>query len=657
MSDEPLWTDLATSNLPLLGKKYYVLSTNSTSTRALTLLDSAVDAMLTEGETTTLTIGSKTYEVSVNFIGSTPEVKLEINGEVTNSLLETETQKLSDGAYIGIKDIMYTSKDTGVSKVEFSIGTGKLKLTNNTDVELNDNSISGLKVLFSETTSNYLADIKLIWNAKDDSFVAEGSELVMPGFEIIKLSWGGIVSPAEEEILVEGDGDNSIALKDFPLKDGPAKINILYWNDSQYVEVGKDTNDLLRTPGGTENGVDLENGTFTNITFDTDTDDQFVMSWNDTANSESYLARISNIKTDSGTEKATLQVYKAGAWSDAKVDATNGTTVTIGNAEVKIGYIDDSTNTVVVNPSGTGVKFSTLFSKEGLLVYLPWINISRVVSNGTSSQGSTAAICLLNATTLRRRGSEGQLGTSITLVNSSGTSHQITCTDMNSTSSYNIMFFEEDKDNNVGKGVAFNVTTAGTTTGADAYTSDVVGESNYLGTSTGFYEIGSSDVHRGFVYSALATEFLWDKSADQYKLKIIYHGDEVYGQVAIAAPETTITPGSTGTGGQVLVVKDSELSSVKDKNLFVVGGSCINSVAAKLLGSDTPICTEAFTEKTGVGAGQYIIKTVASPENAQKIAMLVAGYEAADTKNAVAKAIEGVSSDKDTSQVYPITSA
>ena len=76
-----------------------------------------------------------------------------------------------------------------------------------------------------------------------------------------------------------------------------------------------------------------------------------------------------------------------------------------------------------------------------------------------------------------------------------------------------------------------------------------------------------------------------------------------------------------------------------------------------MLGSDTPICTEAFTEKTGVGAGQYIIKTVASPENAQKIAMLVAGYEAADTKNAVAKAIEGVSSDKDTSQVYPITSA
>ena len=65
-----------------------------------------------------------------------------------------------------------------------------------------------------------------------------------------------------------------------------------------------------------------------------------------------------------------------------------------------------------------------------------------------------------------------------------------------------------------------------------------------------------------------------------------------------------------------------------------------------------------FTEKTGVGAGQYIIKTVASPYAATdsgKIAMLVAGYDAPDTVNAVAKALEGVDSTVDTEQVYPIT--
>jgi len=93
--------------------------------------------------------------------------------------------------------------------------------------------------------------------------------------------------------------------------------------------------------------------------------------------------------------------------------------------------------------------------------------------------------------------------------------------------------------------------------------------------------------------------------------------------------------------------------------LIVVGGSCINTAAAKILGSETPLCTSAFTEKTTVGAGQYIIKTVASPYAAAdsgKVAMLVAGYEAAETKLAVAKALEGAASDVDTSQVYPITS-
>ena len=119
-----------------------------------------------------------------------------------------------------------------------------------------------------------------------------------------------------------------------------------------------------------------------------------------------------------------------------------------------------------------------------------------------------------------------------------------------------------------------------------------------------------------------------------------------------------ITPGSTGVaGGQISIVKDSEVSSVSGKNLVVVGGSCINTVAAKILGSTTPICTADFTTKTGVGAGQYIIKTVESPYNSDKVAMLVAGYAAADTVNAVDKALEGATSDSGTEQVYPIVSA
>ena len=147
--------------------------------------------------------------------------------------------------------------------------------------------------------------------------------------------------------------------------------------------------------------------------------------------------------------------------------------------------------------------------------------------------------------------------------------------------------------------------------------------------------------------------------SDQKTATISYPDEQVYAQIYIAENSAVITPGviSGGGGGQVLIVKDSEMSAVAGKNLIVVGGSCINTAAAKILGSDSPLCGSAFTDATDVGPTQYLIKTVQSPWSADKVAMLVAGYEAGDTVNAVRKAMEGATSDVDTEQVYPIVSA
>lgn len=110
-SSQPLLMDLASSEIPLMGKNYYVLSNGTSGANlVMTLLDSAQTAVLNEGETTTLMVGTTPYEVSLAFISSS-EVKLTINGETTNTLAETETYKLNDGAYIGVKDILYDAKE------------------------------------------------------------------------------------------------------------------------------------------------------------------------------------------------------------------------------------------------------------------------------------------------------------------------------------------------------------------------------------------------------------------------------------------------------------------------------------------------------------------------------------------------------------------
>ena len=116
-----------------------------------------------------------------------------------------------------------------------------------------------------------------------------------------------------------------------------------------------------------------------------------------------------------------------------------------------------------------------------------------------------------------------------------------------------------------------------------------------------------------------------------------------------------ISTGSTTAGATELgavTVDDSEVASVAGKNLVVVGGSCINSVAADLLGG--ALCGANFEQKTGAGSGSFVIQTFS--RSGGKVATLVAGYNAADTTNA-AKYLTTQSVDTTVGKTYVGTSA
>lgn len=121
--------------------------------------------------------------------------------------------------------------------------------------------------------------------------------------------------------------------------------------------------------------------------------------------------------------------------------------------------------------------------------------------------------------------------------------------------------------------------------------------------------------------------------SDQPSATISYPDEQIYAQIYIAEENANIVAGQTTTSGGVqlgeVIVKDSEVSSVSTKNLVIVGGSCINSAAANVLGG--AYCGAAFTEATGVGSGQYLIKGVSDAYTTGKLALVVAGYEATET--------------------------
>jgi hypothetical protein len=563
MTDQPLWENLATSNLPILGKSYYVLSNSSAVGDSLTLLDSANSLVVSEGETATVQVGDKSYEVSTSYVGS-DSVKLIINGQVSNSLKEGATQKLADGSYVGIKDIMYSAKDTGVSKVELSIGKGKLVINDGSEVEMNDDTISGLEGTIGNTSTK-LTSITLTWNTEDDMFATADSTITMPGFEAIKLSFGGLNLPAEETIAVDVDGDDSIVLKDFPLKDSTETINVLYHNGTNYVGIGKDAENKLIT-----SATDA-------LTFDGDTDEWFVASWNDTKDSESYLLRATDWKNESSAQKVTIQQRKDGAWKDVQIDAQAGDVISIGSVEFTVYASNKTAKTFTINAS-TDTVFDRIYSKEGMRVMLPTPDII----NGT-----------------------------------------------NGSASYDLAFAEENKDDTLASGSTVTVS-LGATTDGDVKVSSVALSGSYSDLS----ELQDTDKWQQYAYSALATKLVWDKSGDQdAPVTLTYHGSEVTADVYLAAPQATVSAGSGSTTGATqlgsITVKDTEVSSVAGKNLIVIGGSCINSVAADLLGGAA--CDAAFTAKTGIKAGEALIKSF---DKSGKVALLVAGYNAEDTTKA-----------------------
>jgi hypothetical protein len=158
-------------------------------------------------------------------------------------------------------------------------------------------------------------------------------------------------------------------------------------------------------------------------------------------------------------------------------------------------------------------------------------------------------------------------------------------------------------------------------------------------------EDSSSKIYIGYVPSDLASKVTLDESGDEYDFNVDYYGAEVTADVKVVGGTSTTSTGSNVLGN--ILVKDSEVSSVATKNLIVVGGSCINSAAAALVGGTK--CGADWTSATGIGTGQFLIKGYATSTLTSGVALLVAGYDADDTVKATTYLTNKV---VDTSKAY-----
>jgi hypothetical protein len=583
---------LETTTMRLMGRDYYVLDVINGTTNKTTFLDSANSAVVTEGQTTTVAGRS----VGINFISST-EVRLDVDGAITNSLVEGATYKLADGTYVGIKDILYDSKEAGISKVEISVGTGKLEVDHGANVELNDVSITEITGFLSQDTSEKLDKITLMWTTDDEEFISPAASLTMPAFEALKFSMTAYtLLGTGEDTRVEG-GSSEIEIT-ATIKDGAVTIPILGANSTaEFATIGKDSSNRLYTGNSTS---DFTAAAPINRVFNETLGDRYmVLSWNNTRDGESYYLKV-DTTTDNNIVKARFENRITGAQKLGAVDDT----VSFGNIEITVKNVTNggAVQNIINFSLNAGSGTTALYTDEGMKIHLPYeANATSTNLNGTSAiDFATGAALAVNAT---------------------GHNYD----------SYFVFFDTEDRDGNLGSGDAFNVTTdeSGTTNKVhvSAVTTDRASTDTQANGGTNF-EIGSTDDFEYYVYTDVATKIVYATGGDYDSIKVTYPGEDSFVNLFLSAPEASA---GGGTLGDVLVT-DAEVSSVSSKNLVVVGGSCINSAAASLVGG--AYCGSAWTSATGVGSGQFLIKGYSSSSITSEMAVLVAGYEAADTTNA-----------------------
>lgn len=202
-----------------------------------------------------------------------------------------------------------------------------------------------------------------------------------------------------------------------------------------------------------------------------------------------------------------------------------------------------------------------------------------------------------------------------------------------------ILLIEEHKLGETnGDAVCVPLTTAGTTTVHVAIGTPVNTDMADMNGWT--METLTSNSYKSQVIDIYGTFVERDTSqGTDYKVTIKYPDDQMTADLFLAeiAAESTVSETSAGItrlGDVLLTDVEAETSKPAD-NLIVVGDSCVNRVALKLVSDEAyatyAFCGEKLTELYGYGENQAIVKLFESPYSADKKAMLIAGWEADDT--------------------------
>jgi len=503
--------------------------------------------------------------------GVSHEVKLiDVNEQETKCGIDVDgsltwvdiggTQTIN-GLDIGVVDAITVHSAGQDSDVcEVNLGATALVLENSQEVEVNNLEIEG-----SETTFLYDGDelkgFRITYELKEDTFLTKGDSWVDPVLGNFEINYVGITENTEQiKIDITSSDEAEIS---FINNDGKKVIiPFNYDKNEDIVSSGKEPGKyVLRDNTSMSSGIGFDDGTFSDSMEDTSI---FTVS----SNGESHMLRIENI--DETNNEIEIE------------DLTEGKTYTETFDETSYG--NDQT-----------IELGT------------YMNIKLRIENnfdGNNSQDS------LHAVNSEMANAETKLGGLIDFDNPTDDEVNIYLTE-------NPNYYEE--------ATLETITTTIQETNGELFIQNIDTNADFINKKD------DSDIE--VARTEHGTLITTDTDDDDYVI-FGYPEESVYGNIFVSPTGAEIT--TTENEGAVIettvvnriVVNaaklDSEITDITSMNAIVVGGPCVNSAAAILMGHPEK-CWESIPEN------KAIIKLY---EDGNNVAILVAGRNALNTRMA-----------------------
>jgi hypothetical protein len=565
---DTLTSDIETKTIDIQGNTYTITDVKYSSTTG-----AWTEITLLAGETVTrlnqdvpLTVG----DVTITVIGTNEggdECTIDVSG-TTLTLAEGETEEVQ-GLQVGLTDAF--AGHNIVSNCEITVGAREVKLVGGDQVKVNGEEIKGSAVtIVGNQTATTFDSFTVTYTMDDDEFPDDeygpaqykmpGEEWEDPVFGNFKFVFDSTSAKFEEMAFVGSSDDATFTFNNL---EGSEVVVDFYLDGSNNVILGEETGPLMYTA---------------------------------TANT-----------TDVSQAGSTVESAVIGTYPEPKL------WYVLSNGELHLlefDDYDDDTNKIEFNDLSTGKSITT----SALSAVIGDLEDLTVGSLGTAQLGYHEAsdILYFNAT---GQVAQSEYGLEITPANGA-TNATLTLTSP-----------DEDSDVQEADNTVLITAVYDTTDEEVDVATPYLSAGAALHASSVDKEYSDSDVAMYSTVKGLLMEY--DDKEDR-TLDLWYPEEDLYANVFIA-PVSGVVSSSAGAGSGVdvnafelgLAVFDSEAGSM-DKNMIVVGGPCVNSIAADLMESGED-CAAGFE------AGKAMLKYF---DRSGKAALLVAGYGADDSRGA-----------------------